>query len=164
MRVDADRLLHIFDSQDYHLAIYDREWRYTYVNEEAARILGRRPDELLGRSIWELFPEAVGNQYYRELHEAVAAGRVIHSEHFYAPFNQWFENHIYPLPDGVMVLARDVTEQRSAAEALRARDAICAWPSAPAAWPPSSGTSATRWHTVRRSSSGSSACRNARAS
>jgi PAS domain S-box-containing protein len=164
MRVDADRLLHIFDSLDYHLAVYDREWRYTYVNEEAARILGRRPDELLGRSIWDLFPEAVGNQYYRELHAAVADGRVIHSDHFYAPFNRWFENHIYPLPDGVMVLARDVTEQRNAAEALRARDAMLRLASAPAASAPSSGTTAGRWRTARRSSSTSSACPNATAS
>lgn len=121
-RVSSNRLLEILDSLDYHLALYDREWRYVYVNTEAARVLDRTPDELLGRSIWELFPDAVGNQYYRELHDALATGEPVHSDHFYAAFDRWFENHIYPVPDGVLVLARDVTTERRAAEALRDRE------------------------------------------
>ena len=122
MTVDAERLLRILDSLDYHIALYDREWRYTYVNAEAARVLGRAVQDLIGECIWDLFPEAVGNQYYVELHEAASSGRAVHSDHFYTPFKRWFENHIYPLPDGVMVLARDVTDQRSTSEALFHRE------------------------------------------
>jgi PAS domain S-box-containing protein len=92
-----------------HLVCYDRQWRYTYVNDKAAEILGKPKEELLGRSIWDLFPAAVGNQYYQELHTALAEQRVIRSEHYYPPFDSWFENHIYPTPDGVTVFASDVT-------------------------------------------------------
>jgi PAS domain S-box-containing protein len=92
-----------------HLVCYDRQWRYTFVNDKAAEILGKDKEELLGRSIWELFPEAVGNQYYQEVHTALAEQRVIRSEHYYPPFATWFENHIYPTPDGVTVFASDVT-------------------------------------------------------
>jgi PAS domain S-box-containing protein len=122
MRVAPERFLEIFDSLDYHVAIYDRDWRYTYVNAEAARVLGRSADELLGRSLWELFPEAIGNQYHRELHDAAATGRAIHGDHYHAPFDRWFENHIYPLPDGVLVLSRDVTDERAAAHAAHERE------------------------------------------
>ena len=124
MRVAVERLSEIFDSLDYHVALYDRQWRYTYVNREAARVLGREASELIGQSIWELFPEAVGNQYYRELHQAVQTGRSIHADHYYEPFDRWFENHIYPLTDGVLVLARDVTVQRLASEAQQQRDTM----------------------------------------
>jgi PAS domain S-box-containing protein len=119
MRVAPERFLEIFDSLDYHVAIYDRDWRYTYVNAEAARVLGRPIDELLGRSIWELFPEAIGKEYHRELHEAVATGKAIHGDRRDVASDRWFENHIYPLPDGVMVLSRDVTTERAAADAAR---------------------------------------------
>ncbi len=121
------RLTQIADLLDYHIAAYDREWRYTYVNAAAERMLGRPREALLGRSIWELFPEAVGNQYYRELHDVAATGQSVHSDHYYAPFDQWFENHIYPLPDGIVVLAREVTDERRQALALRrTQDALAA--------------------------------------
>ena len=96
MPVDPKRILHVFDSLDYQLAIYDRAWRYTYVNEEAARMLGRSPAELVGRSIWDLFPDMVGKQYHRELHDVVRTGQAIHSEHLHEPSGRWFEHHIYP--------------------------------------------------------------------
>ena len=67
------RLGAVLASINDHLACYDRQWRYTFVNDRAAQVLGKRKEELLGKSIWELFPDAVGNQYYQELHEV--AGR-----------------------------------------------------------------------------------------
>jgi PAS domain S-box-containing protein len=124
MRHAVERLSDIFDSLDYHVALYDHEWRYVYVNQEAARTLGRPVEALIGQSIWELFPGAVGNQYHRELQEARATGRPIHSDHFYEPFGQWFENHIYPRPDGVLVLSRDVTANRLAADAQRQQETM----------------------------------------
>ena len=36
----------------------DREWRYTYVNEQVAKLAGRTKEEMVGRNIWEIFPDA----------------------------------------------------------------------------------------------------------
>jgi PAS domain S-box-containing protein len=106
------RLEAVFASIDDHLVSYDRQWRYTFVNDGAARVLGKTKEELLGKCIWDLFPDAVGNQYYEELHRATAEQRVIRSEHYYSPFQKWFENHIYPSPDGVTVFSADVTVRK----------------------------------------------------
>lgn len=97
-----------------HVAVYDRDWRYVYLNHRGAEVLGRTREELLGQCLWEVFPDAVGNQYWRELHQAVAEGRPIHSEHHYLPWDRWYENHIYPFPGGVCVLASDITERKRA--------------------------------------------------
>ena len=97
---------------DDHIAIYDSEWRYVYVNRRAAEVLRKSEEELLGRCIWDLFPEAVGNQYHRELHQVAAERRSLHSEHFYAPFDAWFVNHIYPFEGGVCVISNDITERK----------------------------------------------------
>jgi len=40
---------------------YDGEWRMTYMNAAAERILGRRRDEVLGKTWHQAFPHAVGN-------------------------------------------------------------------------------------------------------
>jgi PAS domain S-box-containing protein len=101
-----------------HLVSYDRDWKYTYVNDGAAQLLCKSRDELLGRSIWEVFPETIGNQYYSELHRSVAEQRAILSEHYYAAWDLWFENHIYPTPDGVTVFSSDITRRKRTEQAL----------------------------------------------
>jgi PAS domain S-box-containing protein len=113
-----ERLQAVLGSIDDHLVCYDHEWRYTYVNDKAAEVLGRSAAELLGQCIWELFPDAVGNLYYQKLHEAATTGRPVRFEHYYPPFDQWFENHAYPTTDGMTVYSADVTEYRRAEQLL----------------------------------------------
>ena len=40
----------------------DWEWRLTYVNGKAEELWGRSRDELLGKNVWEEFPEEVGSE------------------------------------------------------------------------------------------------------
>jgi PAS domain S-box-containing protein len=97
-----------------HFAILDREFRYVFVNAKAAETLGRPAEELIGNRIWDLFPAAVGNQFYQELHRAASERVPIHSEHYYEPFDRWFVNHIYPYADGLCVFTTDITDLKRA--------------------------------------------------
>jgi PAS domain S-box-containing protein len=119
LKQTEQRLAMLIESIGDHFVSYDREWRYTYVNDAAARTLGKSREELLGCCIWEIFPDAVGNQYYKELHQALAEQRRITSEHYYAPFDTWFENHIYPTPEGVTVFSSDITARKRVEQALK---------------------------------------------
>ena len=109
----------ILTSLNDHYVIFDREWRYIYVNEAAARTLGVTREKLLGNVIWELFPEAIGNQFYHELHRARDNQENFASEHYYQQWDLWFENRFYALPDGVAVLSIDITARKRAEEAQR---------------------------------------------
>lgn len=102
-----------------HIVVYDNEWRYTYVNDAAARVLGMTKEQLLGHSIWELFPSAVGNHYYQALHRARTERCDIAFENYYEPWDRWYDNRIYPLEQGVSVLAIDITERKRAEAALQ---------------------------------------------
>ena len=125
MRFAVERLQGIFDSLDYQVAIFDREWRYIYLNHEAARNAGRPLEELLGRSFLDVFPGSSGQDYYwRALHQATESGQPIHRDHYDANAARWLEHHFYPIPDGVLVLVRDVTPERQATEALRQRETM----------------------------------------
>lgn len=108
-----------------HLVCYDRNWRFTHVNDAAALVLGKSKEELLGACIWELFPDAVGNEYYTEVHRALDEQRIVRFEHYYEPYDKWFENHIYPSPDGVTVFAYDITwRKKMEEEVARRSDAL----------------------------------------
>lgn len=110
LQATRDSLERILESLDDHFVMFDREWRYTYVNNKATEVLGLPKERLIGNCIWDLFPEAVGNLFYRELHRALAEQRNITFEHHY--WERWFENRLYPSPDGVAVFTAEITERK----------------------------------------------------
>ena len=67
----------------------DPAWRFTYVNGQAGRILGRGPEELLGKVLWEEYPGLKGSEfeavYLRAAHEGIAASITS----FYPDHNCW---------------------------------------------------------------------------
>ncbi len=101
----------------------DRDWRFTYINPQAEPLLRRSRDELLGKVVWDEFPESVGSAFDRMYHEALATGRAVTLEEYYPPRARWFEVRAYPSADGLSVYFRDVTERRRADEALRLANA-----------------------------------------
>ncbi len=90
----------------------DTEWRFTYVNAEAERVLFRARGELLGRSVWECFPEAIGSTFERAYRTAAATGEPSRFEEFFEPLNGIFEVRVYPSDDGLSVYFHDVTGNR----------------------------------------------------
>ena len=98
----------------------DREWRYTYVNQAAARLLGKSREELLGMMAAEMFLDTVPLTFYAEATRAVQENTPVHFEEFYPePLNIWCECHIYPSAEGLTVYFRDVTERKQAEAALQ---------------------------------------------
>jgi PAS domain S-box-containing protein len=52
----------------------DKGWRFTYVNGKAEELWGRSREELLGKNVWEEFPEAVDRESYRRIRRAMREG------------------------------------------------------------------------------------------
>lgn len=95
----------------------DREWRFTYINAEAERVLRRPAEELLGRNAWEIFQEA--DQFRYEYERAMKSGQAVHFEQFYRPLQAWLEVHAYPSAEGLSLYFRDVTFRKRAEQALQ---------------------------------------------
>ncbi len=90
----------------------DLNWRYTYVNPRAAQMFGRTPEDLIGQHIWTEFPEGVGQPFYHAYHRAMAEQVPITIEEYYAPWDRWFENRIYPAPEGISIYFQEITERK----------------------------------------------------
>ena len=97
----------------------DRHWRFTFLNKAAEELLARGRSELLGASVWEKFPEAVGSTFEREYRRAVTEQVTVEFEEFFPPLNRWFDVRAYPSPDGLSVYFRNITEQRQIEQQLR---------------------------------------------
>ena len=98
----------------------DRDWRYRYVNGSGGRLLGREAASLVGKHLWTEFPEGRGQKFQLAYQQAIDEQRPIHLREHYPPWDRWFENRIYPSPDGLSIFFTDVTEQQKTQEELRA--------------------------------------------
>lgn len=98
----------------------DADWRFTFLNQQAHRLLGGVGD-LVGGVLWDLFPEAVGSDFETHYREAVETGRATAFEAYYPqPLDRWFEVRSWPTPDGLSVYFMDVTDRREARDAVDA--------------------------------------------
>lgn len=98
---------------------FDHEWRYTYFNREAERLLRLRREDVLGRDVWEAFPAALGSPFHRGARRALARQQTVTMEEYFPPLGLWLHIRIYPSPDGLSIYFQDVTVRRQAEEAQR---------------------------------------------
>ncbi|MDA8240015.1 MAG: GAF domain-containing protein [Nitrospiraceae bacterium] len=111
-----ERLFDILESISDGFFTLDRRWRFTYVNHEAVRLWRRSLGELIGRSIWEVVPDAVGTICYEQYHRAVAEKVPASFEAFSPLLNIWVEVRAYPSKEGLSVYFHDITERKIAQE------------------------------------------------
>ena len=97
----------------------DRNWHYTYLNHQAGRLFGRSPEDLIGKHIWTEFPEGVGQPFHLAYEKALAEQRFIQIESYYEPWHRWYENRIFPSPDGLSIFFHDITHQKQAEQAAK---------------------------------------------
>ena len=100
----------------------DNEWRFTYINQHAQVFLQKTQSELLGKSVWDEFPEAVGSVFYQEYHKARAQQIAVTFEEFYPPLDTWFAVNAYPAKDGISVYFQNITERKRLEEIARTRE------------------------------------------
>jgi PAS domain S-box-containing protein len=96
----------------------DPEWRFLYLNSQAERLINRSRDQLLGRNIWDAFPESAGSVFQLELKRAIAQSCTVSFEDFYAPLGAWMSVTAYPTEQGLAVYCRDVTQKHAADQRL----------------------------------------------
>ncbi|RUR84200.1 hypothetical protein PCC6912_17940 [Chlorogloeopsis fritschii PCC 6912] len=111
--------------------LFDRDWRIAYLNAQAAETMRMPREEILGKSMWDLFPDLVGTEFYDRLHQVMRDKIPTQFEYYYPLWDRWFENRVYPAPDGIVNLSIDITvakrleeNRKRIQEELRQKNAI----------------------------------------
>ena len=124
MQTAKERLEDVLTSINDQFLVLDQEWRYTYVNDRVVEVLGMPRADLLGKCVWELFPDTINTPLYVAAHRAVAEQTQIQLEFFYPAWQCWFENHIYPSGKGIAIMAIDITDRKRLEDERKQSEAI----------------------------------------
>jgi PAS domain S-box-containing protein len=124
LRDSNSRTANILESITDEFTAVDREWRFIYINERALNSMRKAKrkellrEDLVGKTLWKLFPEYVGSVHYHKFHEAMREQKTIHFEGYSLMTNRWVEVHAYPSEVGLSIYSRDITERKRAEEQL----------------------------------------------
>ena len=111
----VNRLNNTLESITDGFFVVDSDWTFTFLNTQAEHMLDRSRDQLLGKTFWSEFPQAVGTIFEQCYHKAVRTGLPVHFQgHYPAPLDRWYDVSAYPNEEGLAVYFRDVTSIRAA--------------------------------------------------
>jgi PAS domain S-box-containing protein len=116
---DQERTARLLESISEGFVALDHDFRFVYVNERGAQMLGKARGEMLGKSVAHVFPEFAGGEFEKTFQEAVRAGKPQSVESYFAPAGNWLEMHAYPSAEGLSLFFLNVSERRKSQELIR---------------------------------------------
>lgn len=103
----------------------DGSWRITLFNGEAARHFDKKPADVLGRNVWDVFRGAKETPLGRLFVKIMENRETVRSETESVVFpGRWLSYRLFPLADGMGIVFRDITDRKSAEQALGESEAM----------------------------------------
>ena len=126
----ADLLLQAVEGMERPLFVLDDDWRFSYMNPAGAALLGETVAGLVGRVIWEAYPETIDSPFELNYRRVAETGEPASFEAWYDPLQIWFQVDAFRTDGGLVVTYDDVTERRRTEEeraaAIAAREEAAA--------------------------------------
>lgn len=120
LRTSHEKLRNTLESIADGFFTLDHEWRFTHVNSETLRLFRKKRENLIGHSLWEVTPKAIGTIFDEQYHKAVREKVPVSFEAISTIMNRWVEVRAYPDGDGLVVYFHDISERKEAEQ----RDAV----------------------------------------
>ncbi|HEY2294658.1 MAG TPA: ATP-binding protein [Thermoanaerobaculia bacterium] len=118
--VDRERVHALENISDAYLAV-DRDWRLVYANRSFLERYGRgQLENVLGASLWEVYPELAGTELEERYRRAMAERTPDTFEMRSYVSDRWFRVVVEPTEDGLAIAATDLSNLKRTEEELRA--------------------------------------------
>src|SRR5512137_415967 len=120
LRRAYDRTTHILESISDSFIAVDKNWRFIFINRKGLEYTDKSPKDVLGKTIWEIFPSIVGTPLETFYRKAMTSREpIIFKNTSIIAKGEKFELHAYPMQDGLTIIGQNITEREQVEEALR---------------------------------------------
>lgn len=127
LRESEEKYRTLVESAGESIASINKNGVFLFMNKIAAERLGGKPDDYVGKTMWDLFPKEVADKQISDVRKVIETEKEITSV---APTElqgqlRWYNTTVEPLRDGsgkvvsVMVIARDIHDVKQAGEELQ---------------------------------------------
>ena len=96
--------------------VLDDAWRFVYVNPAVLAPLHAEPGQLLGRVIWDVFPDF--DTHARRAFETALKERAVCRVTAGSASGLWHEWTAFPVDEGIAVFSKDITQRKQAEDAF----------------------------------------------
>ncbi|RVT98176.1 PAS domain-containing sensor histidine kinase [Mucilaginibacter limnophilus] len=118
LQLTQSKLDKLLDSTSIGFFQLDNNLNFTYWNNAAEKLIGYTREYVIGKNIWEVFPDIMNSDFHVNLEKAIYERVNVEFTDYFWPLQKWFFTNAYPGEDGVLVHFRDVTHIKRSQEAL----------------------------------------------
>ncbi len=118
LRISNKRHYELLEVISDGFATINREWCFTFINKSMEKIFEGKRQDLLGESLWSVFPIDSHPGIYNNFCSTMNELRVVMFQEYSPKFNKYLLFSGYPSKDGISIFSQDVTEQVRMVEAL----------------------------------------------
>ena len=105
---------HLLESIGEGFLTIHRDWSLSYMNAQAERLLDGQSKDVVGLSVWSLFPSRPPEMV--QALEAAMSGQRSEASFFSGTHNRWFLVRAVPTSSGVSLLVSDISRQKAIEE------------------------------------------------
>ncbi|MCK4574246.1 MAG: PAS domain S-box protein, partial [candidate division Zixibacteria bacterium] len=130
LRMSEEKFRLLVESVRSAIAVIDYNGVFLFANELAARVHAMTPDELIGESMWNLFPKELADYQVHRVRQVIETRKEFAEESQVPQLGEphWYGNILQPYVDAqgevvaALLIATDITEHKAAEMALRESD------------------------------------------
>ena len=123
LRKTSLKLTNILESITDAFFTLNHQWQFIFVNEEAEKYWQKGRNDLIGRDIWEFFPESLP-AYYPLFIKAMNRKKASHFEIMGIHSDVPYEVHVYPSDEGLSVYYHDISQRKLFEEEMARLDRL----------------------------------------
>ncbi|MBD3380276.1 MAG: PAS domain S-box protein, partial [Candidatus Omnitrophica bacterium] len=122
-----DRYKTLVEASDRPILQVNAGGEFLFMNAPAAEYFSSTPEELTGKTMWDLFPEDIAERQMDNVRKCISSGEKMNriSKTVINGQVRWYKTVLYPVKEGrnqsvsALVLLQDITVQKEAEEKLR---------------------------------------------
>lgn len=118
LREKAEEINVILNSITDAFFAVNHKWEFTFVNKVFEQSLQSTKEQIIGKNLWDIFPQAKTLKFFHEYNRAVNDQVSVHFEEHEPVYDIWVSVNAYPTKDGLAVYCVDITEQKNIQEKI----------------------------------------------